>query len=230
MVAGMLCKSVKKRPEVNELLQHPAVVPWVQRYLDRLSSEGPGGWMTWRMKLPTAVLAQMAQVLANAATANAKRPPSSSSAPQRAAPQRPPAPPSAEEDRDAAVQPRMPRHVEDMLSSTELIEGFSLQSLLDDGPPPPPKPAAAAAVVHRPPMNQANLLAATLHPDDLAKIRARAAPAATAEGEDLDPDPDPTRIQILLPLLLLALGYAHKVVGGGLRAGLGIGGGQGLIV
>jgi hypothetical protein len=50
--------------QVNELLQHPAVVAHVQQYLDSLSAAGPGGWSTWRMKLPPQMLAQMASVIA----------------------------------------------------------------------------------------------------------------------------------------------------------------------
>ncbi|GFR51826.1 hypothetical protein Agub_g14289, partial [Astrephomene gubernaculifera] len=63
VVTSMLCKEVRARPDANTLLTVPAVVPHVQSYLESLTTEGPGGWATWRMKLPLAAIMQMSQAL-----------------------------------------------------------------------------------------------------------------------------------------------------------------------
>ncbi|KAG2440790.1 hypothetical protein HXX76_003646 [Chlamydomonas incerta] len=63
VVTSMLCKEVKARPDANQLLTVPAVVPHVQSYLESLTAEGPSGWATWRMKLPLAAMVQMSEAL-----------------------------------------------------------------------------------------------------------------------------------------------------------------------
>ena len=146
--------------------QHPLIVAKVRAYLDALSAGG-SGWSTWRMKLPPSILVQMAQIIARASCSGA-------------------APPDASADvalpADGSVgvtavssDPHhcpVPRHIEDLMSSEELIEKFGLQSLLE------PSPRGGAEVQpggdavprggHR--EKHAALLAAALHPDDGKKL------------------------------------------------------------
>ncbi|KAG2442043.1 hypothetical protein HYH02_009835 [Chlamydomonas schloesseri] len=63
VVTSMLCKEVRARPDANQLLTVPAVVPHVQSYLESLTAEGPSGWATWRMKLPLTAMVQMSEAL-----------------------------------------------------------------------------------------------------------------------------------------------------------------------
>ncbi|KAG2496722.1 hypothetical protein HYH03_005135 [Edaphochlamys debaryana] len=66
VVTSMLCKEVRQRPDANQLLTVPAVIPHVQSYLESLTAEGPSGWATWRMKLPLTAMVQMAEALESA--------------------------------------------------------------------------------------------------------------------------------------------------------------------
>ncbi len=134
--------------------QHPMVVSKVQSYLDDIYKAGSqGSWSTWRMKLPPTILTQMAQIIARAERSS--RP--ASAAGGGHARESGSAAPSA-----AAVERGLSRLEEDLLSSEELIEKFGLQSLMDgDGD----------AAADRGKGKQAQLLAATLHPDDGAKLK-----------------------------------------------------------
>jgi len=176
VIGLMLCKTVKKRPEVNELLQHPSVVRHVQSYLDALSAAGPSGWSTWRMKLPPSMLAQMASVIAQSrASQDAAQEAAAAAASAAAAAAAAAASPAKTQSDDAnnagnGPPPLLPQQLEDVMSSTQLIEGFSLQSLLQDVPMAD-GPSAAPL-----PMDQ-QMLISTMHPDDLARLQP-AAPQA----------------------------------------------------
>lgn len=136
VIGLMLCKTVKKRPEVNELLQHPSVVRHVQVYLDSLSAAGPSGWNTWRMKLPPSMLAQMASVIAQSHAAQEEDAKPATTVQPRPVAETPAKAQSdnvsnADDGREAAL---LPQQLEDVMTGTELLEGFSLQSLLQDVP------------------------------------------------------------------------------------------------
>ena len=137
-------------------LQHPLVVAKVHEYLNALSSGG-SGWSTWRMKLPPSILAQMAQIIQRASGSGIPPPFSTSAATDNAEPS------SAAPDEAAsgAVRRRpLPGHIEDLMSSEELIEKFGLQSLMDGA-------AGQAAAKEK----RVQLLAATLHPEDGKKLQ-----------------------------------------------------------
>uniref|UniRef100_A0A7S0R4E3 Protein kinase domain-containing protein n=1 Tax=Chlamydomonas leiostraca TaxID=1034604 RepID=A0A7S0R4E3_9CHLO len=165
-----------ERPTVNELLQHPSVVRHVQSYLDALSAAGPSGWSTWRMKLPPSMLAQMASVIAQSrASQDAAQEAAAAAASAAAAAAAAAASPAKTQSDDAnnagnGPPPLLPQQLEDVMSSTQLIEGFSLQSLLQDVPMAD-GPSAAPL-----PMDQ-QMLISTMHPDDLARLQP-AAPQA----------------------------------------------------
>ena len=61
IIDSMLRKKVQKRPGVNELLSHPLIAAKVQDYLNELSGS-QAGWSTWRMKIPTTILDQVAKL------------------------------------------------------------------------------------------------------------------------------------------------------------------------
>lgn len=146
MVDSMLFKRVQKRPTINDLLQHPDVAPKVQDYLAALSNPGAGCWSTWKMKLPAAVIDQVASIIEKGKAAAA------------AGGGGPGGPgPSATSNSGGKE--------EELMSSNDLIEKFGLQMLLGGG-----EGEGTTAEEERR-RRQQELLAATLHPDDGAKLR-----------------------------------------------------------
>ncbi len=142
------------------------MVAKVQAYLNVLSAGGAGaGWNTWRMKLPPSILVQMAKIIARASGSGADDSLGGGGGGGGAADVPSEAPSS---DR--------PGLVEDLLSSQELIEKFELQSLLDGGG----GGGGPAAGSHK--ERQAQLLAATLHPDDGKRLRLAAQGATRQPG------------------------------------------------
>eukprot|EP00798_Chlamydomonas_sp_ICE-L_P031329 gene31329-6476_t len=113
VVNSMLTKDVANRPSANDLLQHPSVVPRVQRYLDSLSAANSNGWSTWRMKLPPTVLVQMANVIAQSRKSWA-----GSNVPTQAGGNRTSGSGAEEVSRKVS---RIPQCIEDMMTS---MEGF----------------------------------------------------------------------------------------------------------
>lgn len=164
-------------PELSLLLalplsaQHPLVVAKVQAYLNALSAGG-SGWSTWRMKLPPSILVQMAQIIARASCSGAPPPTAAAATADGGGG----FPDGGGEIATTPSHPQrnLPRHIEDLMSSEELIEKFGLQSLLE---PSPPRGGGGAGAEpgdagprggHK--EKQAALLAAALHPDDGKKL------------------------------------------------------------
>lgn len=108
------------------------------------------------MKLPPTILSQMADIISKASSRPSSRPTSAAtSSPQQA-------------QQAASRQPVLGAgalsQLQDLMSSTELIEGFGLQSLLDG------HVAAGAAGGEAELDPEKELLAATLHPEDRKKL------------------------------------------------------------
>eukprot|EP00798_Chlamydomonas_sp_ICE-L_P012432 gene12432-15631_t len=161
---------MKLPPSVMALMAlHPSVVPRVQRYLDELSAAGPNGWSTWRMKLPPSVMAQMASVIAQSQASGAGNPP-----PKRVSES------TGDAGKEESVQrrgQRLPQSIEDLMSSTELIEGFSLGSLLLDDRA---KVGGKGGGVNP-------LLAASLHPADVKVLNQQQKAAVGSKAGALNP-------------------------------------------